>query len=423
VETVTFYSYKGGSGRSLLLANAAQFLALAGKRVVALDLDLEAPGLHYKLRTGEPAQRSLNFIPDRGVVDYLLRSVGTAPPESVADYVLSVAMPPGSAALWLMPAGAAPSGTYWKGLTALAHHGLLGDTDSDAIATFLELQALLAEELKADFLLIDARTGITELGGIATTLLADKVVSLLLDNPESLAGTRAVLRSIAQAVRLDDQAPVEVVPVLSRVREANETAERRVISFLNEPGASPAETLSLHRLFVLEDDPYLARSEHVLLDGSLDAVTSALGMGYLGVMRHLFPSVTGSRANVFRRQEAVRQVQQWLSWRFAWGAPVSSGAFEHGLRVPISSDDAYSPVRYVDLALFLDPSRSIPFVVAEYIDDPDDLADSDAWTWWQRNVQLNQVVLFARDVDGRLMTRRFVRAADGSLNEKGAESG
>jgi len=53
VETVAFYSYKGGVGRSLLLANAARFLATLGKGVVALDFDFEAPGLHYKLGEGQ----------------------------------------------------------------------------------------------------------------------------------------------------------------------------------------------------------------------------------------------------------------------------------------------------------------------------------------------------------------------------------
>ena len=43
----TFYSYKGGVGRSLLLANAARFLATLGKGVVAIDFDFEAPGLHF----------------------------------------------------------------------------------------------------------------------------------------------------------------------------------------------------------------------------------------------------------------------------------------------------------------------------------------------------------------------------------------
>jgi MinD-like ATPase involved in chromosome partitioning or flagellar assembly len=42
VETVAFYSYKGGVGRSQLLAHAARFLAGLGKGVVALDFDFEA---------------------------------------------------------------------------------------------------------------------------------------------------------------------------------------------------------------------------------------------------------------------------------------------------------------------------------------------------------------------------------------------
>ena len=46
MKTITFYSYKGGTGRSLALANAARYLARLEFKVVALDFDLEAPGLH-----------------------------------------------------------------------------------------------------------------------------------------------------------------------------------------------------------------------------------------------------------------------------------------------------------------------------------------------------------------------------------------
>jgi Mrp family chromosome partitioning ATPase len=45
-RVVTFYSYKGGTGRSMALANVAWILASAGNRVLAIDWDLEAPGLH-----------------------------------------------------------------------------------------------------------------------------------------------------------------------------------------------------------------------------------------------------------------------------------------------------------------------------------------------------------------------------------------
>lgn len=42
----TFYSYKGGVGRTTLLANVGAILARRGRRVVLWDLDLEAPGMH-----------------------------------------------------------------------------------------------------------------------------------------------------------------------------------------------------------------------------------------------------------------------------------------------------------------------------------------------------------------------------------------
>ena len=43
---VTFYSWKGGVGRTMALANVAIQLARKGHSVLAVDWDLEAPGLN-----------------------------------------------------------------------------------------------------------------------------------------------------------------------------------------------------------------------------------------------------------------------------------------------------------------------------------------------------------------------------------------
>src|SRR3954464_12149614 len=59
----TFYSYKGGVGRSFTLANIAVLLARWGHRVLCLDWDLEAPGLGDYFRPRLPAR------PSGGVVD------------------------------------------------------------------------------------------------------------------------------------------------------------------------------------------------------------------------------------------------------------------------------------------------------------------------------------------------------------------
>jgi hypothetical protein len=92
MHTVAFYSYKGGVGRTLLLANTARFLALAGKKVVALDLDLEAPGLHYKLGAPEVLARARDGAL-HGAVDQLLAVLSDAGGRSIADFAVAGGSP------------------------------------------------------------------------------------------------------------------------------------------------------------------------------------------------------------------------------------------------------------------------------------------------------------------------------------------
>src|SRR6185503_11670481 len=44
-QILTFYSYKGGVGRSMGLANVAALLSKWRRRVLIVDWDLEAPGI------------------------------------------------------------------------------------------------------------------------------------------------------------------------------------------------------------------------------------------------------------------------------------------------------------------------------------------------------------------------------------------
>jgi MinD-like ATPase involved in chromosome partitioning or flagellar assembly len=60
---VSFYSYKGGVGRSMALANLATLLARKGRRVLMIDFDLEAPGLDSFHEFGVEGKQ-------QGVVEY-----------------------------------------------------------------------------------------------------------------------------------------------------------------------------------------------------------------------------------------------------------------------------------------------------------------------------------------------------------------
>src|SRR5262245_59676244 len=66
---VTFYSYKGGTGRSMALANVAWILAANGKRVAVIDWDLEAPGLHRYLH---PYMRDPGLLDSTGIIDFVM---------------------------------------------------------------------------------------------------------------------------------------------------------------------------------------------------------------------------------------------------------------------------------------------------------------------------------------------------------------
>lgn len=153
METFTFYSYKGGTGRSLLVANAARYLASLGKRVVAIDFDLEAPGLHYKMHIGRSAGgRAGDALPEVGVVDYLLAIAdGDSNPKPLSRYIMPVPLPKSTTGkLYLMPAGAAPSGSYWKTMSTLTRRDFFSDPEGAGIAACLELKARIEDELKAD---------------------------------------------------------------------------------------------------------------------------------------------------------------------------------------------------------------------------------------------------------------------------------
>src|SRR5437867_13042240 len=66
---ITFYSYKGGTGRSMAVANVAWILASGGKRVLTVDWDLEAPGLH---RYYTPFLSDKDLTEADGLIDLLI---------------------------------------------------------------------------------------------------------------------------------------------------------------------------------------------------------------------------------------------------------------------------------------------------------------------------------------------------------------
>src|SRR5437879_4694873 len=109
---VTFYSYKGGVGRTMALANIATLLASWGKKVLVVDWDLEAPGVEHFL---VPAGKDLVAAQEKpGLIELLTELSGTASsevPESTwRPLIIETRVPGSEAKVSLLTAGARTQG-------------------------------------------------------------------------------------------------------------------------------------------------------------------------------------------------------------------------------------------------------------------------------------------------------------------------
>lgn len=261
----TFYSYKGGVGRSMAVANVAFILARRhGKRVICVDWDLEAPGLHFYLGLDDAALASrpglLEYLidfdlasrqPDPGVEPSLDRYL-SEPPES-----LRTAAGPGS--VRLLPCGRTDA-LYFQRLETFGWHGFFSNGERRGYEIVTVLRRRLLE--LADIVLIDARAGQADLAVTPTVQLPDVVVLLFTSTDQSLAGSARIARRLVghPLARQRDEGPPHVLLVPSRVFREEESYQR-----WSEEAVEPLFR-ELVRDGVIEDDPLLRAA---LDDGGL----------------------------------------------------------------------------------------------------------------------------------------------------------
>jgi hypothetical protein len=217
-KIVTFYSFKGGVGRSMALANVAWILATNNHRILAIDWDLEAPGLHHYFR---PFLNDKELEGTPGLIDMMwdyskltlesedARPPGLEDPKLLAhaqSYITPLEFPyieSTERCLHFMGAGkqdlSYASRVHefdWKAF----YERLGGGKFLDAFRERLKEQY--------DFVLIDSRTGLTDISGICTVHMPDCVVLCFNYNRQSIKGTAYVAQSIL------DQRPGEGVELL-----------------------------------------------------------------------------------------------------------------------------------------------------------------------------------------------------------------
>jgi cellulose biosynthesis protein BcsQ len=199
----------------MALANTACYLAQK-KRVLAIDWDLDAPGLEYYFSKMSRSNVGLH----KGVLDFFQlfgqRSVSSPPTLSSAeliqearplDFIISDIHPN----LSFMPSGMM-NDTYDK---------LLSEFDWNLLhSKFPGLIVSFADYLSRhfDYILIDSRTGFSDIAGICTSIMPEKLVAVFTPNKQSLDGLRRVIqKATAYRRQSDDIRPLVVFPLPSRV--------------------------------------------------------------------------------------------------------------------------------------------------------------------------------------------------------------
>ena len=208
----TFYSFKGGVGRSMALVNVAVDLAQRGRRVLAVDFDLEAPGLDtFPVLSPE--------MPTPGLVEYVARYLETDVAPDVRDFIgVSTAVDN----LLVMPSGAAQT-EYALNFGKIDWQTLYAERDGYLL--FEDLKEQWRQKIKADYVLIDSRTGYTDTGGICTRQLPDAVTVLFFPNEQNLRGLTKVIADVRSEANPPRNKQIELHFVMSNVPDLDDEDE------------------------------------------------------------------------------------------------------------------------------------------------------------------------------------------------------
>jgi DNA-binding CsgD family transcriptional regulator/cellulose biosynthesis protein BcsQ len=217
--TISFYSYKGGAGRTLSVYYVAKYLSEIGKKVVVADFDFEAPGIPYKFHKSEEKACE-------GMVDYAHHFYTTGYlPELISPYSYEhqIAEGPKAIPLRILPAGKIFEPSYWNKLSQidwkimLFGNPLVKEKPAMGNLFFLEWKERVREAFESDVLLIDSRTGINDLTSVTLNLLADQVIVLGAHNSENLDGSRLIMEALRNVEKLDFKEKPVVHFVLTRL--------------------------------------------------------------------------------------------------------------------------------------------------------------------------------------------------------------
>lgn len=323
----TFYSYKGGVGRTMALANIAELFYQAGLKVLMVDWDLEAPGLERYFPSLD-----LEATPDRpGVIDMLLRyreQMAQEPDgdeplklESPAQYVIDIyPEQPGPGKLLMLTAGRRSKphfAQYAQAVLTFDWQDFYENWGGELYLDWLREQF----EGMADVTLIDSRTGVTELGGVCTYQLADVVVMFCTPNEQSVDGTCEMAQNLTHSEVQDLRRgrPLSILVIPARIERAEgDLLNRFKEQFMNsfKDLVPLIEDIDVAKLWELRI-PYIPKyafKEAVAVRESEQAIAEDMAMAFRKLNNVMWCLMLSQLVNEQPEEAAHRLALAFSSW-------------------------------------------------------------------------------------------------------------
>ncbi|MCX7429182.1 MAG: AAA family ATPase [Planctomycetia bacterium] len=284
MHTISFYSFKGGVGRTLALVNVGVELAMTGRRVLLVDFDLEAPGIDTFEELRGPGGQP-------GLVDFVTDFMMSGTPPDVLQYVYEASLPEeAKGELRVMGAGRRDA-AYGQKLAAIDWQHLYSQMEGYLFIEDLKIQ--WAEKLMPDYVLIDSRTGHTEVGGICTRQLPDTVVILFMPNEQNLCGLKYVVQSIRNEMNGPVPKKINIEFVVSNVPNLDD--EEAILARMMKRFSSELEFRSPHAIQRYDSLALLNQSIFVS-----QRPKSRLARQYRALLQRLAEHNTEDRTGVLR---------------------------------------------------------------------------------------------------------------------------
>ena len=327
VPIVTFYSYKGGMGRTTSLIAFALYLAAKGKRVAVVDCDLEAPGYlnffdlsnQVELREGR-RNGVVEYLSDytfvEGEDNYLNISKYVVIPAKDsqggvgADYFQNIYIVPGGNLNEPIMRVDAKDPDYLDELNRLKEsrkdylEGISRLNLSNVTNMkqgFASLFSKLYRDYEVDVILLDSRTGLNDIFGVLALNMSDYVIGFFGFSDQTIPGVRQLMQAYALPQTNFDLALVTSLLPLEAKMNWIESGRKKISKIVEEELENSSKEAPEHFMFKRVSSLELLGTGDSDSDAKLFTLVEGLtkegkenSCTEMGEMKELFDAVIGN---------------------------------------------------------------------------------------------------------------------------------